>query len=380
LAGASWSGFEIQADAHPEWAGAELLRLLRVHGLVESCRRTTAARLFNNMHLRASPATHSMRGDLAWAYMIDPATRELRVYHEGAVASVDAPALLGTWGRVAVHTIHPDGSCTPPEMTVKLPEPWPLLRVDATWDPAEGLSLGAERAQRDSDAEATARLATRRRIVRDCVATSLDVDDFYSRVEQLLTERFLREPWGERSPGHVYIERQWTSGSKYWSLALDGTTLMYPPAGWGRAETGIPNPDVEGIVLFVEPDRKLELDVHRDRLVVDPIVRSILRTAIHAVPWVFAMLDLVRARQVPDPRGEELERLAQSPRDASDWQVFEHPDGRIWSIRASAKGYQLRLGDPADDPLFKERAGKAADMTELIDAQLSDGFVRSAGS
>jgi hypothetical protein len=106
--------------------------------------------------VRATPETHSTRGDLAWAYIIDPATRELRVYHEGAVASADAPKLFGTWGRVAMHAIQADGSCTPPEITVTLPEPWPRLRVDPTWNPAEGLSLGAEREQRDSDAEATA--------------------------------------------------------------------------------------------------------------------------------------------------------------------------------------------------------------------------------
>lgn len=374
-----WRGFEIQGDAYPDGAGAELLRRLAALGLEATCKRIVSATLFPAMKDKATPASMHLRGDLAWAYMIDPSQRELRVYHEGAVSSPDAPKLFGTWGKVATHTIAADGSCTPPEMAVELPVPWPLLRVDDSWDPREGLTVDAARDQQQSDGEATARLATRRRIERDCKDAKLRVEDFYVRLEAIVVARLLRSPWGDLRPRRVYIERRWTSTSKYWSLSLDGTMLAYPPAGWGRSQEGslfLDGGEITSLTLFVEPSHEAELDVQPDAVIDDPVVRDILRTAIHGSSWFFQMLDLLRARQLPDGRGEDLERMAQSPRDATDWQVFVHADGRVWAIRPSTKGFQLRLGDPDDDPVFKDRAGTAADLATLIDAQLADGFVR----
>lgn len=85
--GDSWAGFEIQADAYPEWAGAALLRALREHGLDDVCRKIREARLFPAMRERATAASHAERGDLTWVYVIDPERKKLRVYCTGPVAS-----------------------------------------------------------------------------------------------------------------------------------------------------------------------------------------------------------------------------------------------------------------------------------------------------
>lgn len=60
--------------------------------------------------------------------------------------------------------------------------------------------------------------------------------------------------------------------------------------------------------------------------------------------------------------------------------MFHHPDGRIWAIRAAKGGYQLRLGDPKDDPVIKERPSRTTDVEilRLVGEQLADGFVRQA--
>ena len=53
-------------------------------------------------------------------------------------------------------------------------------------------------------------------------------------------------------------------------------------------------------------------------------------------------------------------------------------DGRVWAIRATKTGYQLRLGDPADDPVIKERPSRTTDneIVRLVSEQLADGFVQ----
>jgi hypothetical protein len=336
----SWSGFEIQADAYPEWAGVEVLRLLREHGLDEFCRRTREARLFAKMTVRATPTSHSGRGDLEWAYLVDPIGRKLRVFKEGAVISAHAPKLTGKWGEVAVHDLADDGGCQPPSMNVKLPVPWPLLPVVDTWELDD---------PKQTDAYATARLENRRKIERDCTAAGLEVAFFIQQLESAFADAF------GVATTRAFIAMEWTSDSFYWSVQLAGIEVRYPATTWCR--TGAVQGDA--IEVFVEPDRSVEIDVSyeaiAERASVRAGLREILVSALPRTGWLFWFFDLVRARAVPDLRGEALERMALPPSLADDWDAFTHPDGRVWSIRRSKTGYQLRLGDPTDDPIFKQR-------------------------
>jgi hypothetical protein len=124
------------------------------------------------------------------------------------------------------------------------------------------------------------------------------------------------------------------------------------------------------------PNNVVEMSIAR-RDVLGPVdrMRTLESISISALPteqWFFALLDLLRARYVPEPRREDLERLARPGSLEADWRVLRHPDGRVWSIRKSNTGFQLRLGAPDDDPVFKERVG---DMDALVAEQIGRAHV-----
>lgn len=369
--GDSWAGFEIQADAYPEWAGAALLRALREHGLDDVCRKIREARLFPTMRDRATASSHAERGDLTWVYVIDPERRKLRVYCTGAVASAHPLALRGSWREVSAHDVTDEGRCQPMTMMVKLTPPWPLLRVADTWDLTD---------PKETDRHAAARLESRRKIERDCAAAGLTAAEFVQQLERAFAEA-LTASFGPEPVRRVYVAMECTSESYYWSVQLGGLELRYPGSAWSRWNA-VERDGGEGqsLRLFVEPDRRATLDARPEAIIAHAAERAGLREVlISALPragWFFWFFDLVRARAIPDPRGEALERATTPPALADDWEVFTHLDGRIWAIRRSKNGFQLRLGDPSDDPIFRDRVASAAGYQDLVQSQLSAGFVR----
>ena len=363
----AWIGFEIPADAYPEWAGAEVLRLLRACGLAEFCRRTREARLFPKMHVRATLASHETRGDLQWAYFIDPRRRTLRVFSRGIVASTHAPKLAGRWGEVAVHELTDDGGCQPPTMNVTVPVPWPLFPVTNTWELTNS---------KETDAHAVARLENRRKLERDSAAAGLETSELIRSIASTIADT-LTAPFGRDRERRVFIAMEWTSDSFYWSVQLGDLEVRYPATAWSR--TGAVASDATGaqrVGVFAEPDGTATIDMQYDAIVERSRERAILVSALPRAGWLFWFFDVVRAHAIPDLRGEELERQALPPRLADDWETLVHPDGRIWSIRRSKTGYQLRLGDPADDPIFKERTATPSDYDVLVREQLAEGFAR----
>jgi hypothetical protein len=364
VAGGAWRGFEVPLDAGPDVAGVALLAALRTHGLVATRERIREARLVPRLRERAAPETHDARGDLQWAYFLEATT--LRVFRKGLVASPNAPSLSGSWEEVSTHTIAVDGTATPPGFQIEERAPWPLIPIDDSWDPTEGPVLSDD--TRVSDTEALARLETRRRFARHCAETDLALDEAHRLLEALVIERLVQAP-------RVYVCRQWTADSKYWTTQLGDRTLVYAPPGWGR-DRAIVTETTDGVtreaLTLYADGRQAEVEIQRSVWPAGPLT-SVLRTAFLGPQWIFSIFDLLRARANPDGRGEVLERKKQSPEQATDWEVYAHPDGRVWSIRPSTKGFQLRLGDPDDDPVFKDRAGSpAAAITE----QLAEGFVR----
>lgn len=359
----SWRGFELVADAGPAESGAQLIAALKTYGLAASAERIRGARLMPRMRDRAEPETHGTRGDLSWIYVVDPAARELRVFRHGLVASPNAPGLPGRWEEISKHAIGTDGTATPNTITFEERAPWPEIPVDDTWDPTEGLVLDRAATERFTDTEATARLETRRRFAR--------AKGDAKKLEDLVHEMLFRKPWDGKPPERVYVTRRWTIGSKYWATPIGGSTLIYAPAGWGRDSIRSYDDDRETLTLFAD-GREVEVDIHRSAWPAGPLTAA-LKSAFVGPHWMFSVFDLVRAVRFPDLRGEALERMKQTPQDATDWAVYVHPDGRVWSIRPSTKGYQLRLGDPDDDPIFKDRAGSPE---TAVEEQLADGFIR----
>jgi hypothetical protein len=87
----AWERFELRADASPGWAGTELVRLLKKWGLAESIERVRAGTFLKGHSGRASVASHGARGDLEWAYTIEPEARRVRVFCPGPRSAADAP-------------------------------------------------------------------------------------------------------------------------------------------------------------------------------------------------------------------------------------------------------------------------------------------------
>jgi hypothetical protein len=375
----AWSGFEIKADAYPDGAGVKVLKLLAELGLEEFCQRTVQARLFSGMRERASAATHGDRGDLSWVYLVRPATRTLEVWCQGMLEETPGGlGLSGRWGEVGRHHIGADGTVTPPKMQVVLPAPWPFFRVGAAWEESEFK-------------HGRSRLETRRRVDRECASSGLSVQAFLDLVSHAICETLFSAPWtGRRSPSpmsRVYVPFLWSPTEDVnWSVRLAGLEIFYPPPArrWNLVRT-----DIEGgesLEFWTADDATAVVDVRRSEIVkvlgdrAEPIF-NLLITAL-ASDWIFAFFDLVRATQIEDRQGDQAEAAATEAVDREHgrlpWRVFRHPDGRVWAIRPVAAGYQLRLGEPADDPVLKDRPTKTpdAEIARLISEQLADGFVQ----
>lgn len=354
--GGSWRGFYNHFDSYPEGLGVNLLIALRKHGRLDAARRIREARLISSANERATPEKFANAGDLEWFYLLDANAGLLRVFVNGLNASASAPKgfVHAKWQEVAEFSIDETGRSTPEEMKVVVPPPWPALPVLEGW-PAD-------------DPGATRRLDVRRRFERDATAAGLTFDGACELFEQAVSEALFHAPWKQPAQPELFVRMRWSASSSYLAVHLAGLTLRYPSDEWSRTTEAT-------LHLFSMPQNEAELSLTRAEVLghVDQ-ARTLESIAISALPaerWFFALLDLLRARRIADPRGEELERLAKPPQLADDWRVFFHPDGRVWSVRKSSGGFQLRLGAPDDDPVFKERTG---DPDTLIREQLADGF------
>ena len=243
------------------------------------------------------------------------------------------------------------------------------VSIDAAWD-----ARGWRDDETVNDTAARIRLGTRRRIARDCAAAGWTVPLFVLHATEMVTEAVMRAPWGAPA-SRVHVMHDWTEHSKAWLSSPTGD-LVYPAGAWERGTAVSTDGTVREALWLYASGRKVEVAIDRGALTTDARMGSILRTALHGATWMFDLIDALRAESVPDPRGEALERMMQSPHEASDWQVFVHPDGRMWSIRQASDGYHLRIGAPDDDPVFKERRGRRAELDALIREQLAEGFVR----
>ena len=355
--GSTWRGFYNHFDSYPDGLGVNLLSALSKHGREEAARRIREARLVSGSTERATPEKFANTGDLEWFYLLDAQAGLLRVFVNGLKPSASAPKgfVHARWQEVAEFTVDAGGRTSPEEMKVVVPPPWPELPVLAGWP--------------DDDASATQRLDVRRRVARDAIAAGLTFEGVCELFEQAVSEALFHAPWKRPTAPELFVRMPWSVLSSYLSVHLAGLTLRYPSDEWSRT-TGAT------LHLFSMPENEVEVSLARaDMLGCVDQARTLESISISALPserWFFALLDLLRSRRVADPRGEELERLAKHAQLADDWRVFVHRDGRVWSVRKSSGGFQLRLGAPDDDPVFKERPG---DPDALIAEQLADGFV-----
>lgn len=355
--GGSWRGFYKHLDSYPEGVGEALLAALRKHGLQKTVEKIRAARLIDGSNTRATPAEFADNGDLEWFYLLDPATGALKVFTGGLRNSPTAPIGFHhlVWREVAQFEVAANGATKPSTMNFKVAGPWLEIPVLDGWP-------------KDDTAAAT-RLDVRRRLERDAVASGLTPAGLYELYEHALSEAFFHAPWAAPANPNLYLPAQWGPESTWLTVSLAGLRVHYASAAYARI-------DAPQLMLFCAPDLECVLPHTRDdffKHAAQPrVLHAISISALPTERWLYALLDALRARHVPDPRGEELLRLATPARLADDWRVFVHADGRIWSIRPSAGGFQLRLGAPDDDPVFKERKG---DMKALIAEQLADGFV-----
>jgi hypothetical protein len=359
--GTFWRGFYRHLDCYPEGAGVELVALLGKHGLERCAQRIVSATLMENCGERATPATHGNQGDLEWFYLLDVAGRTLTVYCQGPRATPGGPSGFESWSRwveAARLAVAPDGRCTPPTLQVSVPAPWPQLAVTPAWP--------------DDDRAAVLRLDVRKRVTRDALAAGFTEVGFHALLEFAVTEAILQAPWPREVGAELFVMMPWTTNSTYLRLQLGQFTLHYPADSWSRRTE-------PALSLFSPTAGEVEVSVERADLLVRlperQRVEGIFISALPSEGWLFAIFDLLRARTVPDLRGEEVVRLALPPQQADDWRVFLHPDGRVWSIRPAHGGFQLRLGAPDDDPVFKERKGSNDERDRLIAEQLADGFV-----
>lgn len=346
--GSSWRGFYLQLDAYPEGLGQQLLDALRTHGVTKTAQRIRDAQLVSDGRERATPATFGRNGDLAWFYLLDEAHGVLRVFSGGVTASPNAPAGFEhcVWREVATIAT----ASLPQKLKVERPPPWTQLAVLSGWDA--------------DDRAAAMRLDVRRRVARDAKS----VDAVHQSFERLLVDAFTKAPWKKPLGAQLFITREWTKSSAWLVVRLGGIAVHYAADEWGRHDSG-------KLELFQPPNEYAEVNCTREALFgVEPALIDLLTSAFPSRHTLFAVRDFLRSRQVPDDRGEEAERLALPAQLADDWRVFTHADGRVWSIRKSATGFQLRLGAPDDDPVFKDRSG---DLSAVIAEQLADGFIES---
>lgn len=356
----SWRGFYNHYDSYPDGLGEQLLAAFRKHGLEKSVEKIRAARLIDGAKERATPAEFADNGDLEWFYLLEPSTGVLRVFTGGIQNSPFAPTGFKhlVWREVATFTLAANGASKPAQMNFKLPPPWLDIPELEGWP--------------DDDAAAAMRHDVRRRLERDALAAGFTVEGLYALYEQALSEAFFHAPWPGPANPDVYLPSHWGTESRWLTVSLAGLRVHYASRVSWRVEA----PKLE---LFCAPDLECSVPHTREDVFVHSAQPRVLHAiSISALPnekWLYALLDALRARRVPDPRGAELIRLATPAAKADDWRVFYHPDGRVWSIRPSTGGFQLRLGAPDDDPVFKERKG---DMNALIAEQVADGFVEAA--
>ena len=220
-----------------------------------------------------------------------------------------------------------------------------------------------------------ARTETRSRVERDCANADLPAAVFVGAVAHAVATTFSQAEWeGKAAPlTRVCVPL----GGDFWSVRLGALEVCYPPPnGRGRlVDTNIDGS--ETLTVFSQDEGVAKIDIRRSavaRQVTEERARvgNVLMSALHPPEWIFRFLDLARALQVP-----EAVAAPAAPFIRPAWKVFRHPDGRVWAIRPGGPGYLLRLGDPADEPVVKERKSThaSAEISRLITEQRADGFV-----
>ena len=243
--GTSWAGFYVHGDAYPDGVGAELLSLMRKHGLEDCGRRIREARLIGRCKERATPATFGNQGDLEWFYLVDVAGHSLRIYCQGPQPSPDAPTGFAhaRWLRVGQHELGSDGRATPPTMRVVVPPPWAGLGVLTAWP--------------DDDRAAAQRLDTRRRLTRDAPDMGSTLPGVRDLLEFAISETIFHAPWKSPTTKRLFVRMEWHTASKYLALELGGIVLHYPAQDWSRTKG-------TKLSLFSEPDLDAEVSIARE--------------------------------------------------------------------------------------------------------------------
>lgn len=364
----AWRGVYHHYDGYPDGLGEELIARARrfkgnlgglVRQVIDSAPRGWSSLQSNEKFGDDGPRVAPDETDnTCWVYLFDVAARRLDVFATHADASGE---LVGSVSFAA------DGTATPAKLEIVEPPPkWTRAPIADTWDDSteQQLALRADVA---------------RRVERDCSAAGLTVAGFVELVGHALVETIFQAQWkGRTSPApltRVCLPPRWGS-DVLWRVKLGDLEVLYPPPGERTPlETRLSGEELLTVAL---PDLGgAQLDARRS-VVARALgghaqaATNILISALPTIDWVYAFLDLARGTQVPDSLVVKTPAVSQPP-----WRVFHHADGRAWAIRRGGAGYLLRLGDPKDDPVLKERPSKNADaeIDRLVREQLADGFV-----
>lgn len=360
-----WRGVYHHWDGYPDGLGQELLaRVQRFQGnlplvvkqVVDAAPRGWSS-LAKNEKMDGLPVSPGETGNTCYVYLFDVAARRLDVFATHSEAEGE---------RCGSVTFAADGTVSAGKLLEREPPPkWLRAPVDPGWGGS-------------ADADLAARADVARRVERDAAAAGLTTLGFIELMTHAVTETFFAAAWPEGTGPlrHLLFRGSW-GVNVFWRVKLGEVLVDYPTPS-ERAEL-IERPDgSELVTAHDEGGRSVEVDVRRAVVTLplgerSKVLSNILLSALPSAKWLYAFFDLARATQVPDSLSVQVPAApSQSP-----WRAFHHPDGRRWAIRAGGKGYLLRLGDPSDDPVIKERPSKSvdADIEALIAEQLADGFV-----
>jgi len=294
-------------------------------------------------------------GNVAYAYVFDLGARRLDAFATHADASGE---------RGGSVFFRADGTCASDGFAfVEPPAPPAPVTIHFQWQPA-----GPE--------HAAARAETRLRVERDCANANLPVDTFLELASRAIVEAFTRADWeGKAAPlRSVFMPR----AGDFWRVRLGELDVHYPLPDCRRDAVRTDIDGNETLTAFSQDEAYAKLDVRRSAIARrvtgehQARVGNVLLSAVHPPAWIFSFFDLVRATQIPDEGPKPAAPMTKPP-----WKVFRHSDGRVWAIRPGGPGYLLRLGEPTDDPVIKERQSKdvPGDIARLIAEQRADGFI-----
>ncbi|MDP1826287.1 MAG: hypothetical protein Q8L48_23670 [Archangium sp.] len=362
----AWRGVYHHWDGQPDGLGEELLaRVLRFKGnlpqvvkqVIDAAPRGWSS-LLNNEKTDGLPVSPKDTGNTCYVYLFDVGARRLDVFATHSEAEGE---------RCGSVTFAADGAMSAGRLLEREPPPkWLRAPVDPGWGGS-------------SDADVSVRADVARRVERDATEAGLTTLGFIELMTHAVTETFFAATWPEGTGPlrHLLFRGAW-GVNVFWRVRLGEVIVDYPTPS-ERADL-VSRPDGgELVTLHDERGGSVQVDVRRAVVTLPlgaraTVLSNILLSALPSAQWLYAFFDLARATQIPDSLAVKVPAAAsQAP-----WSVFHHPDGRRWAIRAGGTGYLLRLGDPSDDPVIKERPTKTAarEICALIAEQVSDGFVQ----